>query len=368
MRGRETEARRLREPESHGKGTVDGAPRPGGEAEEATKGGLRAEARAAAEALTEEMRRDFCVVIPAYNEEPVVPELVRELRSTFEEAGLDGEVILVDDGSTDRTAQVAEEIGAGWDALRVVRHGANRGKTEAILTAAGLTDRSHLVLFDADLQHLPEEIPRFLAALQEGWEIVTGRKVGPYGKRAISGIYNWLSRKIFDVPVSDLNSMKAFRRSILEGLHLRHDWHRFFVVLAHARGARVTEIEIPLYPRRAGESKYAGRFRIVVGLLDLLSVWFILTFSRKPLLLFGTTGMALIAGGGAVGAATFYLRFLHPLLGFEPYIPPMGYRPLLYLVILLAVLGSLFLLVGFLAEMIAQLREEVGSWRRREGR
>jgi len=328
---------------------------------ERRKEGFRDEAREAVGRLSPEMRRDFCVVVPAYDEAPVVPALVRELRETFEAAELRGEVILVDDGSSDGTAEVAEREGKGWSAFRVLRHRTNRGKTEAILTAAEATDRTYMVLFDADLQHLPEEIPRFLAKLDEGWDVVTGRKVGEYGKRAVSGIYNWLSRTIFDLPVSDLNSMKAFRRSILEGLHLRHDWHRFFVVLAHARGAAVTEIDVPLHPRRAGESKYSGRLRIVVGLLDLLSVWFLLTFSRKPLLLFGTAGMALMVAGAAVGTGAVYLRFLHPVLGFEPYIPPMGYRPLLYLVILLEVVGTLLLGVGFLAEMIARLRDELGS-------
>jgi glycosyltransferase involved in cell wall biosynthesis len=192
----------------------------------------------------------------------------------------------------------------------VLRHRTNLGKTEALVTAAAATERKYLVLFDADLQHLPEEIPRFLAKLQEGWDMVTGRKIGDYQKPLVSGIYNSLSRRIFNIPVSDLNSMKAFRREVLRELPLRHDWHRFFVVLAHARGYSVSEIDIRLHPRRAGVSKYSGRFRIVVGLMDLLSVWFLLLFSRKPLLLFGFTGSVLILLGLAVGVVAFYLRFI----------------------------------------------------------
>ena len=226
----------------------------------------------------------------------------------------------------------------------MIRHKRNLGKTEAMVTAAAASTASRLVLFDADLQHSPDEIPRFLDKLDEGWDIVTGRKIGSYDKRAVSSVYNRLSRRIFDVPVSDLNSMKAFDRSVLDGIVLRHDWHRFFVVLAHARGAKVTEIDIELLPRRAGESKYRGPFRVLVGLLDLVSVWFLLLFSRKPLLLFGATGLALATAGVLVGLVAAYLRFIHPLVGFEPYVPPMGYRPLLYLVMLLETLG--FLLVG----------------------
>ena len=312
-----------------------------------------------------EARRDFTVIVPAFNEAPVVPDLVRELRAAFERHALDGEVLLVDDGSKDGTAEAAEKAAEGWSRFRVLRHGRNLGKTEAIVTAAAVSQGSHLVLFDADLQHSPDEIPRFLDKLDEGWDIVTGRKIGSYQKQSVSWLYNGLSRRIFDVPVSDLNSMKAFKRKVLDGLLLRHDWHRFFVVLAHARGATVSEIDIVLHPRRAGESKYRGPFRILVGLIDLISVWFLLLFSRKPLLLFGGTGLGLAALGVLVAGATVYLRFVHPMLGFAPYIPPMGYRPLLYLVMLLETLG--FLLVGFglVSEQVAQVRDELEAIRKR---
>ncbi len=309
----------------------------------------------AAGSLSPEMRRDFAVIVPAYNEAPVIPELIRELKEAFQEFELEGEVILVDDGSDDGTGELAEREGEGWTNLRVLRHRTNLGKTEALVTAAEATDRAYLVLFDADLQHLPEEIPRFLAKLQEGWDMVTGRKMGEYEKPVVSRIYNWLSRRIFDVPVSDLNSMKAFRREVVEEFPMRHDWHRFFVVLAHARGFSVSEIDIRLHPRRAGVSKYSGKFRIFAGLMDLLSVWFLLLFSRKPMILFGFSGFALIALGAAVGALAFYLRFVEG----------MGFRPLLYLVMLLETVGFILLGVGLMAEMVAQLHHEVESLRRR---
>jgi glycosyltransferase involved in cell wall biosynthesis len=309
-------------------------------------------------------RRDFTVIVPAFNEAPVMPDLVRELREAFTRHNLEGDVVLVDDGSTDGTAEAAEKAAAGWSRFRVLRHKRNLGKTEAIMTGAEASNGAHLVLLDADLQHSPDEIPRFIDKLDEGWDIVTGRKVGSYEKQSVSLLYNRLSRRIFDVPVSDLNSMKAFRRSALDGLMLRHDWHRFFVVLAHARGASVTEIDIELHPRRAGQSKYQGPFRILVGLVDLITVWFLLLFSRKPLLLFGGSGLALATLGVLVALVTVYLRFVHPLLGFEPYVPPMGYRPLLYLVMLLETLG--FLLVGFglVSEQVAEVRDELEAIRK----
>jgi glycosyltransferase involved in cell wall biosynthesis len=315
---------------------------------------LSAHAREAAVGLTAEARRDFAVVIPAFNEAPVVPALISELRDTFERFELSGEILFVDDGSTDGTADLVEKEARGWPLLRVVRHPTNLGKTEAMITAARSTERTYLVLFDADLQHLPDEIPRFLEKLHEGWDIVTGRKFGFYDKRVVSSFYNALSRRIFRVPVSDLNSMKAFRRDILDEMSLRHDWHRFFVVLAYARGYSVSEIDVELHPRRAGKSKYRGLFRIGVGVVDLMSVWFLLLFSRKPLILFGFSGMTLIVLGMIVGAVAFYLRFVEGL----------GFRPLLYLVILLETVGFLLFGFGLVAEMIAQLREEVDSLKR----
>ncbi|MBT3497856.1 MAG: glycosyltransferase [Gemmatimonadales bacterium] len=309
-------------------------------------------------------KNDFAVIVPAFNEAEVIPDLVRELREAFERFGLDGEVILVDDGSSDDTAAIAERESAGWDAFKVVKHNKNLGKTEAMITGADATEKTALVIFDADLQHTPSEIPRFLEKLSEGWDIVTGRKVGAYDKRGVSSVYNRLSRKIFDVPVSDLNSMKAFRREVLDGLTLRHDWHRFFVVLAHSRGATVTEIDIELHDRRAGESKFQGPFRILVGVMDLMSVGFLLLFSRKPLLFFGASGILMAGLGVFVAAIAVYLRFVHPMAGFDPYIPPMGYRPLLYLVMLLEMLG--FVLVGFglVSEQVAQVRYEIDNLRR----
>ncbi len=305
--------------------------------------------------LSDEARRNFAVVVPALNEVENVPDLVRELKATFAKHNLEGIVLLVDDGSSDGTGDLARQYAAEWPALRVLTHRRNRGKTEAMVTAADNTDKRWLVLFDADLQHSPEEIPRYLAKLDEGWDIVTGVKVGSYEKRLVSSTYNKLSRRIFSIPVSDTNSMKAFRRDILDEVHLRHDWHRFFVVLAYAQGYSATEIDITLYPRTKGEAKYGGKGRIVVGLLDLVSVAFFLFFSRKPLMLFGVTGMVSTALGLLTGVVALVLRYRYD----------MGFRPLLTLVVLLLTLGVVSIGFGFIAELVAQQQAELDSLRRK---
>ncbi len=301
--------------------------------------------------------RRFAVIVPAFDEAENMPDLFHDMARTFERSGLDGEVVLVDDGSTDDTLAAAREAAraAGLEGRTLwVEHRVNQGKTAAVVSAVRASEAGVFVLFDADLQHATDEIPRFLEQIDEGYDLVAGRKVGDYSKRFVSGVYNRLSRLIFRVPVRDLNSMKAFRREVVEDLHLRQDWHRYLAVLAHDRGFRLGEIDIELLPRRHGVSKYSGRSRVFVGLLDLVSVWFQLVFSRKPMLFFGITGLFVAGLGVLVGLVALFLRF----------VLDTGFRPLLTLVVFLVLLGGLLFVAGLLAELIAGLRSEVEDLRR----
>jgi glycosyltransferase involved in cell wall biosynthesis len=307
--------------------------------------------------VPEALRRNFAVLVPAFDEVENIPALFRELRETFERHGLAGELIVVDDGSRDGTWEAALREAQRFPRARVLQHRRNLGKTEAMVTGAMAAESEYLVLFDADLQHSTEEIPRFLARLGEGYDIVCGRKVGSYQKAAVSGIYNRLSQRLFDIPVRDLNAMKAFRTEILREIPLRHDWHRFFVVLAHAEGYSVSELDITLYERRAGVAKYSGKRRVLVGVGDLVVVWFYLKFSEKPMQFFGGSGLVMILAGLLVGLLTVGLRVMG-------WMPPFGYRPLLTLVVLLETIGFLIFGFGFIAELIATLRAEVDQLRR----
>lgn len=319
---------------------------------------LMAEPSAAPPAVPPAFRENFAVLIPAFNEVENIPALFRAIRETFDRHRLNGEVVLIDDGSRDGTYEAALREAEGWSRVKVLRHRRNLGKTEAMVTGAEAAESEYVILFDADLQHSPEEFPRFLAKLAEGWDIVAGRKVGRYEKRAVSSVYNRVSQRLFDVPARDLNAMKAFRREILTEVPLRHDWHRFFIILAYARGYSVTELDIELFPRFAGEAKYSGRGRILVGVGDLLVVWFYLKFSQKPMQFFGGTGLVLILLGALVGLVTVGMRV-------GGYVPPFGLRPMLGLVVLLETLGFMLFGFGFIGEMVAIVRTEVDELRRR---
>lgn len=274
---------------------------------------------------------------------------MEEFSRMFSSSRMNGEVILVDDGSTDGTFLKARGCQEKYHFLRVAFHKRNRGLTEALMTGFSKARGRILVFWPADLQYLPEDIPKLIDRIDAGYDVVCGWKSGSYGlKRFVSSIYNLLSRIIFRVKVHDLNSVKAFRREILNDIPMRKDWHRYMVVMAASKGYKIGEVKIKLYPRRFGQSKF-GFWRIPIGLLDLLSVKFQLSFMRKPLMLFGFSGLVLMFLGAATGVVALYLRFAQH----------EGLRPLLYLVILLVLLGISLFALGFLAEAIAGLNEKI---------
>jgi glycosyltransferase involved in cell wall biosynthesis len=291
------------------------------------------------------------VVVPAYNEEENIPLLLENFEKMFKESKLEGEVLLVDDGSTDKTFKLAKDYEKKYSFLKALTNKTRRGVTTALQTGFKNASGDIYLFWPADLQYLPEDIPRLIQKMKEGNDIVTGWKQGSYGiKTFVSFFYNSLSRWLFKVKVHDLNSVKAFRKEVLDDLPLRKDWHRYMVVMAADKGFKVDEVKIPLYPRRFGKSKF-GLWRIPIGVLDLFSVKFQVSFMRKPMLLFGSLGLILVLLGVLAGFLAIYLRI----------IMHEGFRPILYLVILLVLSGISLFALGFLAEAIVSLREEVES-------
>jgi glycosyltransferase involved in cell wall biosynthesis len=298
---------------------------------------------------------EVSVLVPAKDEAENLPEFVRLAREALLPLPYACELVIVDDGSHDATPRVLAELAAKHPFVRVVTHRAQRGIADALKSGADIARGRILVFYPADLQYLPAEIPGLVAPILEGQaDIVTGAKQGQYEKRFVSWIYNTLCRWLFGVRVTDLNSVKAYRREVMDALPTRPDWHRFMVVIAAAQGFRLAERPVPLHPRRAGKTKF-GLGRIPVGVLDLLSVWFQLRFGRKPMLFFGVAGAILFLLGIVAGAVAVWLRFGPRQFGF---------RPLLDLIMVLVISGIALFGFGFVGEMVAGMREELRALER----
>jgi len=298
---------------------------------------------------------DVSVLIPAKDEAENLPELIRQCGAALGAAGFGFEVVVIDDGSTDATPAVLQQLQAASPWLTSVTHRRQRGIADALRSGADAARGNILVFYPGDLQYLPEDIPRLVAPILAGdADIVTGTKQGKYEKAFVSSVYNVLCRWLFGVRVTDLNSVKAYRREIMDVQPLRPDWHRYMVVIAAAEGYRLTSVPVPLYPRKAGISKF-GWGRIPVGVLDLLSVWFQLRFGRKPMLFFGIAGAILFLLGFLVGVAALVMRY-----GFN-----YGFRPLLDLIMVLVISGVSLFGFGFVGELVAHQREEIRELVRR---
>jgi glycosyltransferase involved in cell wall biosynthesis len=297
---------------------------------------------------------DVSVLVPAKDEAENLPLFMEQAAAAFAKSPVSYEVVVIDDGSADDTPRVLAELQQRYPFLRVARHRRQRGIADALRTGYLEARGRVLVFYPADLQYRPEDIPRLVAPILAGEsDMVTGYKQGAYEKAFVSNIYNGLSRSLFEIPVRDLNSVKAYRREIMELLPVRPDWHRYMIVIAAENGFTVTEIPVPLYPRNAGVSKF-GIGRIPIGVLDMLSVWFELRFGRKPLLLFGMTGFALFLLGVLAGLVALAVRIFWGI----------GFRPLLNLVEICVITGSVFLVGGLVGEMIAGQRAEMRELRR----
>jgi glycosyltransferase involved in cell wall biosynthesis len=291
---------------------------------------------------------DVSVLVPAKDEAANLPEFVRLCAEALTPAGFSFEVVVVNDGSRDESARVLRELERAHPFLRVVTHRRQRGIADALRSAGDVARGDVFVFYPADLQYLPEDIPRLVAPILAGRaDIVTGTKQGKYEKAFVSGVYNTLCRWLFGVRVTDLNSVKAYRREVMQGVPLRPDWHRYMVVIAAADGFRLDSLPVALHPRRAGQSKFTWR-RIPVGIFDLLSVWFQLRFGRKPMLFFGIGGATRFIIGLLAGIVALVLRFGYGI----------GFRPLLNLVEIMVICGIVLFGFGLLGEMVAGLQEE----------
>lgn len=294
------------------------------------------------------------VIIPAYNEEGNVEQLYEALVHALEEFSRSFEIIVVDDGSTDTTAERVDRLCEKDERVQVISLRRNFGKAAALAAGFAAARGEMIVTMDADLQDDPSEIPRLVGELERGWDLVSGWKYprhDPFTKTVPSRVINWLTRLITGTKLHDLNcGFKAYRREVVTHLKLYGELHRYIPVLAAWEGYRVTEIKVRHHPRRSGRSKY-GFERFVRGFLDLLTVVFLTQYETRPSHLLGGLGLLLFAIGVAMNG---YLTVLW-LLGYG-----IGHRPLLFLAIMLVIVGVQFTCFGLVAEMVLHLTARQG--------
>ncbi|QEH34468.1 Undecaprenyl-phosphate 4-deoxy-4-formamido-L-arabinose transferase [Aquisphaera giovannonii] len=297
------------------------------------------------------------VVIPMYNEEGSLGELHRQLAAVFDGGRLGpAEFVFVDDGSADGSWRAVSEIARSDPRVRAVRFRRNFGKAAA-LTAGFQAARGDTVFtMDADLQDDPAEIPRFLAKLGEGFDVVSGwKKVrhDPWHKVFPSRVFNAMVSRMTGCHLHDHNcGFKAYRAEVLREVGIYGELHRFVPVLAHARGFRVSEIVVEHHARRHGRSKY-GFSRFLKGFLDLLTVRFLTGFRQRPLHVLGGTGLALAIAGVLV------LLYLAALWAAGE--RPIGNRPLLFYALGFLIVGVQLLGVGIVAEMVTSYNIRPGD-------
>jgi glycosyltransferase involved in cell wall biosynthesis len=292
------------------------------------------------------------VVVPLLNEERTLDTLYAEIAAALDPQGDEFEVIFVDDGSSDGSRSVLTRMHDELPNVVVVHLRRNFGKAAA-LQAGFLEARGDVIVtIDADLQDDPAEIPKLLAKLDEGFDLVSGwktRRNDPFLRRLFSRLFNWATGAVSGVHLHDVNcGLKAYRAEGLQGMRLYGELHRFIPILAAYRGYRVAEIPVNHRPRQHGRSRY-GPERYLRGFFDLLSVTFMGRYRHRPLHLFGGVGVLM----GAVG---FVILTYLSVLWFWGH--GIGHRPLLTLGVLLMVVGIQFISLGLLSELITSQHEE----------
>jgi glycosyltransferase involved in cell wall biosynthesis len=292
------------------------------------------------------------VVVPVHDEERSVALLHEELQATLDPLDDPWEAVFVDDGSLDGTFGALTRLHARADNVRVVRLRRNFGKSAALAAGFHQAGGETIVTIDGDLQDDPAEIPRLLAKLDEGFDLVSGWKTkrrDPWRRRLPSRLFNWVTGRVSGLRLHDMNcGLKAYRAEVLRGLRIYGELHRYIPVLAHYRGFRVAELPVNHRPRGHGRSRY-GMERYVRGFLDLLTVTFMGRYRHRPLHLFGGLGLLLGLAGFIVLAYLTVLKATGEAI---------GHRPLLTLGVLLVVVGLQFFSLGLISELLTSQHEE----------
>ena len=310
---------------------------------------------------------DLSIVISLYNEAESLPELVSWIETVMTREGYTYEVIMVDDGSTDGSWQIVKDLSSKNPSIKGISFRRNYGKSAALYHGFEAAQGRVVVTMDADLQDSPEEIPEmYRMVTEEGWDIVSGWKKQRFDnkltKNLPSKLYNATARKITGIKLHDMNcGLKAYKNEVVKNIEVYGEMHRYIPYLAKNAGfGRITEKPVQHQKRKYGVSKF-GLERFVNGFLDLISLWFLSTFGKKPMHFFGFTGILMFLVGGFMAAWVIIEKLIQQSNGLV--YRPVTDQPVFYLALLAVILGFQLFLAGFICEMVSRNSSERNNYK-----
>ena len=317
-----------------------------------------------------EYTKDLSIVISLFNEEESLPELISWIEKVATREKYEYEIIMVDDGSTDSSWKVITELAAKNPAIRGISFRRNYGKSAALYHGFKAAEGRVVITMDADLQDSPDEIPElYRMVTEEGYDIVSGGKKqrvdNKLTKNLPSKLYNWTARKVTGIKLHDMNcGLKAYCNEVVKNIEGYGEMHRYIPYLAKNAGfSRITEKPVQHQKRKYGVSKF-GLERFVNGLLDLISLWFLSRFGKKPMHFFGFTGILMFIAGAVLTLWVIIEKLVQQANGLD--FRPVTDQPLFYLALVAILLGFQLFLSGFICEMISRNSSERNQYNVRE--
>ncbi len=317
-----------------------------------------------------EYTKDLSIVISLFNEEESLPELISWIEKVVSEEQYSYEIIMVDDGSTDSSWKIIKELSAKNPSIRGISFRRNYGKSAALYHGFKSAQGRVVITMDADLQDSPDEIPELYRMItEEGYDIVSGWKKQRFDnkltKNLPSKLYNWTARKITGIKLHDMNcGLKAYRNEVVKNIEVYGEMHRYIPYLAKNAGfTRITEKPVQHQKRKYGVSKF-GLERFVNGFLDLISLWFLSTFGKKPMHFFGFTGIIMFLLGGFMAIWIIVEKLIQQSQGLL--FRPVTEQPVFYIALMAVILGFQLFLSGFICEMISRSSCERNHYNIRE--
>ena len=313
---------------------------------------------------------DLTIIVPLFNEEESLPELTAWIHRVIDPKGWKFEIIMIDDGSRDGSWDTVTRIASSDDTIHGIRFRRNYGKSAALYHGFKAAKGRVVVTMDADLQDSPEEIPEmFRMVTEEGWDVVSGwkqhRQDNKLTKNLPSKLYNATARWITGIRLHDMNcGLKAYKNEVIKDIEVYGEMHRYIPYLAKNAGyERITEKPVHHQKRKYGKSKF-GMERFVNGFLDLLSLWFLSTFGKKPMHFFGFTGILMFLAGFILTIILISAKLIHQAGGMH--FRPVTDQPLFYLALLSVILGVMLFLAGFICEMVSRNSTERNKYNIKE--